>query len=230
MTKFDLQFEMALGRCEFGAASDVRDAIRGNPELDLKRIARYSRSESALRFASASVLGGMGRAVAACLPDSFDVARDLLFSPKSKCIFEAQFSFFGALDPENFNQLEKDGIELLLVEYLSRVRSTESYAAWKAGMVLGEEWRSSRSELELRWLMKSARFPAGRLGAINGFRFIIQKRRTFTADELLPLRSLARSDKSRAVRKLARFHMDRLMELRNGAGVPRQNAIRAKNG
>jgi hypothetical protein len=159
----------------------------------------------------------MARAVASLLPDSWSLMRELLFTTKPKAVYEVHFSLFGSLDPDNFNQLERDGIELLLVEYLFQVRSTAEFAAWKAGLVLGEEWRSERSEMELRWLMTSARFPAGRMGGINGYRFIVQRRETFVEDELRPLRSLVRTDKSQTVREGAKFHLDRLIKLRNAA-------------
>jgi hypothetical protein len=71
-----------------------------------------------------------------------------------------------------------------------------------------------RSEKLLLSMMINARYPAGRLGAINGYRFIVQRRKTFTNAELTPLRKLARSDPSKGVRDEARFEVRRLSELR----------------
>jgi hypothetical protein len=131
-------------------------------------------------------------------------------------VYEIHFSIFGALNRSDFNDLESDGIEYILVDYLSEVKSSSSYAAWKAGLVLGEDWRSPKSELTLKRLMRSARFPAGRLGAINGYRFIVQRRGTFTPEEFSPLRAVAHRDKSKKVRDDAEFHLNRLHGIQSG--------------
>jgi hypothetical protein len=159
------------------------------------------------------LLQALANALIALLPLSTRAIERLLSAANPRCVYELHFSLFGALSKAYFNDLEQDGIEYLLMTYLSEVRSTSSYAAWKAGLLLGEDWRSPRSEALLIRLMMSAKFPAGRMGAINGYRFVIERRKTFTTEELSPLRAVAKSDKSAKVRQDAKFHLARLRKM-----------------
>ena len=55
-------------------------------------------------------------------------------------------------------------------------------------------------------LMTRARFPAGRLGAINGYTWLVGRRKTFSSEELFPLHRVARQDAgAQRVRRYARF-------------------------
>jgi hypothetical protein len=149
-------------------------------------------------------------ALIALLPSSHDAVTRMLSARSPHGIYEAHFSMFVALDREALDPLQRDGIEFLLGDYLRNVRSAAAYAAWKAGLVLGFEWHSPRTERLLVDLIAHARFPAGRLGAINGYQWLVEHRKTFLPVELTPLHKAARSDPSEKVRSLARFHLNQM--------------------
>jgi hypothetical protein len=158
-------------------------------------------------------LQGLANALVALLPNSYTAIKRLLGMANPKEIYELHFSIFGALNRSDFNELEQDGLEYLLAEYLRGVNSTAAYAAWKAGLVLGEDWLTPKTEGLLADLMTTARFPAGRLGAINGYRWVVQQRGTSTDAELAPLRRVARNDKSLKVRENAKFNLKHLSDM-----------------
>jgi len=127
-----------------------------------------------------------GKALVALLPSSHAAFTRLWFASAPKGVYELHFSAFVALNRSDFNELEQDGAEYMLFEYLRRVNSTAAYAAWKEGLVLGEDRLSPRTESLLKELMQTALYPAGRQGAINGYGFIVQRRETFIAEEFAP--------------------------------------------
>jgi hypothetical protein len=217
MTKSNVRDDQeTLAECRFGSIAEVRALLIENSHIDIATVENAVNRELEQSTPKLDRLQGLARALVALLPSSYSAVRRLLLAGAPKAVYEVHFSIFGALDRSLFNDLEQDGIEYAIVDYLSAVKSTSSYAAWKAGLVLGEDWISPQSELELKKLMKSARFPAGRLGAINGYRFILQRRRTLTTEELAPLLAAASRDKSSKVRDDAQFHIKRLRGLQSG--------------
>ncbi len=199
-----------LAQCRFGSTSDVRSKLIGKPHLDGLAVESAVRLELERAAPDVEYIQGLANALVALLPSSYEAVKRLLAMTAPKSAYELHFSLFGALNRADFNELEQDGVEYMLVEYLRQVKSTAAYAAWKAGLVLAEDWLSPRTEAMLRRLMRTARYPAGRLGAINGYRFIVQRRKTFTAEEFAVLRAVAEREKNGKVREQAEFDLNRL--------------------
>jgi hypothetical protein len=210
-----IEDQQVLGQCCFGHTSEVRAKLAQSPHLDGLAVEDAVNRELEQTAPNLEYLQGLANALVALLPSSYASVKRLLSIGTPKGVFELHFSIFGALNRSDFNELEQDGVEYMLAEYLQEVKSTASYAAWKAGLVLGEDWLSPRTERLLRMLMRMARYPAGRLGAINGYRFIVQRRRTFTAEEFAPLIVVSRRDKSRKVREQADFDLNRLRSMQS---------------
>jgi hypothetical protein len=205
-----------LGQC-LGYIPEVRAKLIQHPHLDGAAVEDAVRRELEQPTPNLEYLQALATALVALLPSSHAAFTRLLFASAPKGVYELRFSAFVALNRSDFNELEQDGVEYLLFEYLRGVKSTAAYAAWKAGLVLGEDWLSPRTERLLKEPMKMARYPAGRLGAINGYRFIVQRRKTFTAEEFAPLSAAAHSVSSRKVREWARFHLERLRSMQGGS-------------
>jgi hypothetical protein len=199
-----------------GRVSSIREQLHENPDLDALTIERRLTEELQHVRVDLEFIQDLGRALVALLPSSYPSVQRILSVTNPRMVFEVHFEIFGAFNKRDFNCLEQDGIEYMLAEYIFNVRSVASFAAWKAGLVLAEGWLSTRSEALLVRLMMEARFPAGRMGAINGYRWIIQHRKTFDAEELRPLRVVARNDKSDKVRSNAKFHLNWLIERSKG--------------
>lgn len=210
MTMTTTEDQEVLVQCRFGSTSDVRAKLAGSPHLDSLAVEGAVHRELEQTAPDAEYLQGLANALVALLPSSYAAVKRLLAIASPKAVYELHFSIFGALNRSDFNELEQDGVEYMLAEYLREVKSTAAYAAWKAGLVLGEDWLSPRTETLLRRLMRTARNPAGRLGAINGYRFIVQRRKTFTAEEFAVLNTVAERDKNLKVREQAEFDLNRL--------------------
>jgi hypothetical protein len=210
-----IEDQQVLGQCRFGPISGVRAKLAENPHLDSLAVEDAVNRELEQTAPNLEYLQGLANALVALLPSSYASVKRLLAIGTPKGVYELHFSIFGALNRSDFNELEQDGVEYMLAEYLREVKSTASYAAWKAGLVLGEDWLSPKTEKLLKMLMRTARYPAGRLGAINGYRFIMQRRRTFTAEEFALLSAVARSDKSGKVREQADFDLNRLRSMQS---------------
>ena len=203
-----------LNQCRYGPVSQVRALLFKNPQVDGVVIEHALAEEFNKPAAEKDFLQGLAKALIALLPSTYTLMKNLLSAKAPGRVFEVHFSIFGALSRSDFNGLEQEGLEYMLGQYLFDATSTAAYAAWKAGLVLAEDWLSPRSERLLIKLMAQAKYPAGRLGAINGYRFIVEHRRTFTEEEIRPMRITARKDKSEKVREQAQFHLDRFTGMR----------------
>ena len=200
-------------RCCFAWTQEVRGNLSKHPEITPTVVAVEAEAETANPTSDLEYIQALASAVVALLPASYESLSSLLSMSSPKAVYELHFSIFASLDRSAFNPLEQDGLQYLLSEYLHNVRSTEAYAAWKAGLVLGEGWLSARSEGLLQRLIATARYPAGRLGAVNGYRFIMQRRKTYTAKEFGVIRRAARTDTSLRVREAAAFWTKQLRQM-----------------
>ena len=151
---------------------------------------------------------GASRILVALLPRTFDLIEEILSRKAPRGIHDVHFTMFAALEKSDFNCTEQSGVEYLLVNYLMMVRSSASYSAWKAGLTLGDAWYSARSEMRIVELLSSAKYSAGRLGALNGYEHILKHRKPLTEERLGPLIDMARHDRSTRVRKMARFVLE----------------------
>jgi hypothetical protein len=215
MSEQQIDLKESIMRCCFGTRDEVRADLLKNQLFDCKAVEEATSKELTLENPDLKYLQALANALIAFLPTSHAVVQRLLLMSKPRSVFELHFSMFVALSRSDFNGLEQDGVEYMLSEYLREVKSTASYAAWKAGLVLGEDWLSPRTEALLKRLMRTARNPAGRLGAINGYRFIVQRRKTFTPEEFAVLEAVAERDKNLKVREQAEFDLNRLRTMQS---------------
>jgi hypothetical protein len=111
---------------------------------------------------------GAARAIIALLPESMTCVTKVLADRTARFWYEIHFIMFAALEREDFTLDEQREIETILAGYIRDVNRTSGFAAWKAGDVLGEEWRNGRTVNLLQDLLTSATYAAGRLAAIHG--------------------------------------------------------------
>lgn len=220
MAKVKFSETSFLSQCQHLSVSGIRKELQKSPDINREKISGKIESVLNQRIGESipdlNYLQSLSTALIALLPSSYEAVIRILSARSPNAIYEVQFSMFVLLEKADFNQLERDGIELLLEDYLMDVPSTAAYAAWKAGLVLGFQWRSTRTERRLRELIKDARFPAGRLGAINGYAWLLNQRKTFSSEELAPLRMAGRNDPSAKVRQNAKFHLGMIKKERIG--------------
>src|SRR4029077_3793026 len=117
------------------------------------------------------------------------------------------------------DDLERDDqrrVLQMIHSYLTRVRSEAGAAAWKAGDLLGDEWRDSQTVRMLEELLFSARHAAGRKAALHGIEHALTKA---TPSESLHLFALvqkaASQDRSAKVRQKAQLALEGI-----GCGPP----------
>jgi hypothetical protein len=153
--------------------------------------------ESRVKFAKAAV---------ALLPDSVaTITRILARSPSSRR-GELQFSLFVFLSdaPELLNKNEMKPLQQLVGQYLLSVRSKTAQAAWMAGDLLGNHWSLSESLPLLLQTATSAKYAAGREGALHGLAHAIERASKREQREIVKrLRIVADTDRSPAVRSYA---------------------------
>ena len=200
--------------CENKNPRGIRNELVDFPTIDGTFIEEVLKEKLAEPDLDLKYLMYLAWALVALLPSSYESVQRVLSSRSPVGIYEVHFSIFNALDRDEFNRLEQDGIEALLAEYLMNARSTAAYAAWEAGHVMGHDWFSPRTERALIHLIANARFPAGRLGAINGYSWLVQYMQATTRAGLAPLKSAARNDPSKSVRDQAKFEISSIKERR----------------
>jgi hypothetical protein len=145
----------------------------------------------------------------ALLPDSRHSIREWLVR-RSGDAYDVHFSLFCFLDQVSVHpRLHRCADEVLaMVEsYLQGIESTAGQAAWMAGDLLGEHWEGPGALPVLIRTAASARFAAGRYGAIHGLGQMLASEATLADTKRLirdSLRNIAKSDRSRRLRGVAR--------------------------
>jgi len=92
----------------------------------------------------------------------------------------------------------------LIRTYLLSIRTDAGFAAWKAGDLLGDEWRDSDTVEMLGELLLSARYASGRKAALHGIEHALNHATKAEADKLSALvRKTAQGDRSIEVRREA---------------------------
>ena len=147
---------------------------------------------------------GAVRTIVAGLPGTFPVVEQVMCDFDSNLWYEVHFTLFSALDRVNLTERDQSRVLELIGRYLSNVKSEAGFAAWKAGDLLGDEWRSPRTLDLLKHLAVSAPYVAGRKGALHGLEESLRKVRSKERKKIrLLLRKIASSDSSREVRQSA---------------------------
>jgi hypothetical protein len=116
------------------------------------------------RIASVKILVGL-------FPLSLRVLERLLNARSGQQAYEVHFTIFCFLDTLTVLAVpdgDKRRILEAVSEYLHSVSSETAHAAWMAGDLLGAHWQSSETLDILVSAMQTARYVAGRLGALKG--------------------------------------------------------------
>ena len=167
--------------------------------------------EKALAAPSAptiSVRVGAVKILVALLPHSLAIVRRWLRKPRTKRICDVHFSLFCFLDQiQYWQRLAQARPEVLALvgAYLMRARSDTAQSAWMAGDLLGDHWVLRESLPVLIAAASTARYAAGRAGAIHGLEHALARcsGRERTRIEAT-LQRIASRDGSEAVRLAAR--------------------------
>jgi hypothetical protein len=149
---------------------------------------------------------GAVRLIVALLPSSFNVFEKLLSDFRSPFWYEVHFLAFNAVDREDLSARDQRRVLALVENYLMTVDKGSGFAAWKAGDMLGDEWNSPETVEILARVMFSARYVAGRKGALHGMAHAMDTSEPREEKRLLLLvRKVAAEDRSKEVRRYASF-------------------------
>ena len=188
-------------------SSDVRrlrpheQTAMEQPAMRVLRDKRLKRNE-ALR-------NGAVRLVVALLPKTFPALEEFLSDSASPLWYEVQFTAFCALDRDDLGQAEQKRVVTLIEDYLMNVKSRSGYAAWKAGDLLGDEWKTRETVQILERALFAAKHAAGRNAALHGLEHAIRKATPSERQRLFSLiRKAASADRSAEVRKNANLTLE----------------------
>jgi hypothetical protein len=146
----------------------------------------------------------------ALVPDSVDTIKRHINAKKDRYDYEIHFSFFCFLDevPDlpGGEEFAKE-IPPLIEKYLMELRRDTAHTAFMAGDLLGDHWDLEESLPILMRLATSARFAAGRDGAVQGLEQALKRLKDPDKEKsiLALLRKIARSDRSEGVQTAARL-------------------------
>ncbi len=149
---------------------------------------------------------GAVRLFVALLPDTFPVMERLLLDHSSLLWYEIHFMIFAALDRQDLRRDARRRVLQIIYIYLLNVASDAGAAAWKAGDLLGDEWRDSETVRMLEKLLVSARRSAGRKAALHGIEHALNRATPSESRRLFALvQKAASEDRSAEVREKAEF-------------------------
>ena len=113
---------------------------------------------------------------------------------------------FCALNRNDLSRTDQARVLRLIRDYLLNIQGDAGFAAWKAGNLLGDEWRDSRTVEILGELLFEARFSTGRKAALHGIEHALHGAPEAEGKKLLALlRQAAREDRSVEVRRYAKL-------------------------
>jgi len=147
------------------------------------------------------------------LPGSAEVVENRLLSGRGRQANEIRFTllcFLDQLDDWQFANGVGGFVARVIERFLLEVRSNAAHAAWMAGDLLGDHWAQETAVPILMRLATTARFAAGRSGAIHGLSQALSGAPAGRAADIAAvLRKVARSDRSARVRASARIALHR---------------------
>jgi hypothetical protein len=149
---------------------------------------------------------GAIRLIVASLPETFTALEDLLFDSSSPLWYEVHFIAFNSLERSNLSTTDQQQVVALVERYLVNAKSRAGFAAWKAGDMLGDEWYAPETVQILERLLSSARYVAGRNGALHGLQHALNEVKPSEKKRLLSVvRKVASDDPSAEVRDYATY-------------------------
>ena len=157
---------------------------------------------------------GMLEVLVGLLPDSAEVLKRWLGRWSGGYVYEVHFSLFviiGYIGENCGAESFAKEIPHLVEAYLKDVPRETGFGAWKAGDLLGDHWRLDEAVPVLIRSAQSARFVAGRAGALHGLAHALSRR-----PEVSPhlrtirrvLREVVKSDRSESIRESAQWILD----------------------
>lgn len=145
------------------------------------------------------------------LPGSMFVIEKILHRKESRIDYETHFSLFCYLDwvqvLPNQEQYRTKVLDLVST-YLRECPRFTARAAWMAGDLMGDHWRSSESVPHLMKLAREARYVAGRCGSLHGLGRAIVKAEIerHTRDQIIAtIEEVISTDQSKIVKSAAKF-------------------------
>jgi hypothetical protein len=148
----------------------------------------------------------MARTLVALLPKSLDLLADVLRGDDRRS-HELQFSLFCFLGDHpqvQSDQRLRHQVLRHVESYLHSVRAPTGQAAWMAGDLLGDHWPWKEAIPVLVSVAKTARYVAGREGALHGLSHALDRADTKAQWEVMgTLRLVAETDRSKSVRSYA---------------------------
>jgi hypothetical protein len=152
---------------------------------------------------------GSVRLIVDLLPGTFPWVEQQLSDFASPLWHENHFTIFNTWDRADLSLKDQKRVLRLVEDYLMKVKSQAGFAAWKAGDMLGDEWFAPETVEILERLIFSARYVAGRLGAIHGMQHALNTVPPSEEKRLLALmRKVAKEDRSAEVRDYANYTVE----------------------
>lgn len=149
---------------------------------------------------------GAVRLIIALLPETFPILEELLLDSSSPAWYEVHFIAFNSLERSNLSKADQQRILASVERYLVNAKSEAGFAAWKAGDMLGDEWYAPDTVEVLARVVHSARYVAGRNGALHGIQHALTEATASEKQRLLSLvRKVASEDPSAEVRDYANY-------------------------
>jgi hypothetical protein len=190
------------------AVSSIRSQLAILTDRERRRILTRSSRVVRGRSGDAAVREAASRVIIAFLPESMKIVQSILADCGTGRWYEVHFTMFCALDRDDFSKQDQLAIESLIAEYIQRARRKSGLAVWKAGDVLGDEWRNRRTITLLRDLIISSRYAVGRLAAAHGLAHALEASRGASSNRIQEsLRKAARDDRSKEVRRTADYYL-----------------------
>lgn len=176
--------------------------FRGQLLQELEQVVFLKRTE--LREDSRVAIA---RSLVALLPASLGTIAEVLKSRGDAGAYELHFSLFCFLSDHPQVQADQRLRHQLLhhiERYLESVRAATGEAAWMAGDLLGDHWPLEEALPVLLSLARSARYVAGREGALHGLAHALARATKQGQWEIMAgLKAVAAGDRSEAVRSYA---------------------------
>lgn len=202
----------------FGFFEEVSDLNSSSIGLRLRRLPR--REQARIRQLADNILrnlslrkekklrDGAARVIVALLPGTFPSVKQLLSDSKSRLWHEVHFTIFTALDRKELGKNDQTRVLKLIHTYVREAESDAGYAVWKAGLLLGDDWRSDQTVQMLQELLFTAKHPSGRKSAVHGIKHALQQASAAQSRHLFSLiQRVANEDRSAAVRLKARLNL-----------------------
>ncbi len=193
------------------ANSYILDELKTFSTDDQRAVKRYAmrvlRDSSLMR--DSELRAASARVIVALLPESFAAFERFLSDSSTPFWYEAHFTAFVQLDRSDLSEADQSRVLGLIETYLTLAKSQAGFAAWKAGDLLGDEWLSSETVRILEKLLFSAKYVAGRAGALHGIKHAITRASPSGRNRLSSLiRKVAAEDRSSTIRRSAELALE----------------------